>query len=100
MAVSCDVVGVLVRGPAYVAGPVGLGEGGAQTQPVIRRPRLAPKGPCPSNGSLPPTNGRLDRSMSTLIAPSRVAARTTLTSQVFSEWPERVANSSALALTD
>ena len=38
--------------------------------------------------------------MSTLMALSRVAARTTLTSQVLSEWPERAANSSALALTD
>ena len=38
--------------------------------------------------------------MSTLMAPSRVAARTTLTSQVLSEWPDRAANSSALALTD
>ena len=38
--------------------------------------------------------------MSTLIAPSRVAVRTTLTSQVLSEWPDRAANSSALAFTD
>ena len=38
--------------------------------------------------------------MSTLMALSRVAARTTLTSQVLSEWPDRAASSSARALTD
>src|SRR4029079_7173352 len=73
---------------------------GGQTQPDIRRPRFPPNGPCPPNGSFPPTKGRLDRSMSTLMAFSRVAARTTLTNQVLREWPERAANSSALALTD
>ena len=53
----------------------------------------------PPKGSLP-KNGMLDRSMSTLIAPSRVAARTTLTSQVLSDWPDLAASSSALVLTD
>ena len=38
--------------------------------------------------------------MSTLMAPSRVAARTTLTSQVLSDWPDLAAASSALVLTD
>src|SRR6478609_7481988 len=60
--------------------------------------RLLPR--LPPNGSLPPTNGMLDRSMSTLIAPSRVAPRTTLTSQVLSECPDRAASSSALVFTD
>ena len=41
-------------------------------------------------GSLP-KNGMLERSMSTLIAPSRVAARTTLTSQVLRDWPDLAA---------
>ena len=35
-----------------------------------------------------------------LMAPSRLAARTTLTSQVLSDWPASFARSSALALTD
>src|SRR5262249_23693221 len=69
-----------------------------QTQPLMR---LLTRRPLLSNGSPePPKNGRLDRSMSTLIAPSRVAARTMLTSQVFSDWPASAARSSALAFTD
>ena len=36
--------------------------------------------------------------MSTLIAPSRVAARTTLTSQVLSEWPDRAGELLGLGL--
>ena len=54
----------------------------------------------PPNGSPPPKNGMLERSTSMLIAPSRVAARTMLTSQVLSDWPASAARSSALALTD
>src|SRR5919112_4958877 len=74
----------------------GGGGAGAQSQPVMRRlPRCLP----PPKGSLP-KNGMLERSMSTLIAPSRVAARTTLTSQVLSDWPDLAAASSALVLTD
>ena len=42
----------------------------------------------------------LDRSMSMLMASSRVAARTTLTSQVLRLCPPAAASSSALALTD
>ena len=56
--------------------------------------------PFPPNGSTSPKKGMLDRSMSTLMAFSRVAARTTLTSHVLSEWPDLAASSSALALTD
>ena len=92
------LLGVFVRGASRCAGPSGgVGGGSAgQIQPVMRRwPRLPPL-----KGSWSPKNGMLDRSMSTLIALSRVAARTTLTSQVLSEWPERAASSSALALTD
>ena len=74
-----------------------MGGGAAgQTQPVMR---LLPR-PFPPNGSFPPKKGMLERSMSTLMAFSRVAARTTLTSQVLSEWPERAASSSARVLTD
>ena len=55
-----------------VPGWDGMGGGaGAQSQPVMRRlPRCLP----PPKGSLP-KNGMLERSMSTLIAPSRVADR-------------------------
>src|SRR6476659_6592354 len=61
---------------------------------LLPRPLELPK------GSPPPKNGMLDRSTSMLMAPSRVAARTTLTSQVLSDWPASAARSSALALTD
>ena len=102
--VWCVVKGVLDRRAGarlrVGAGPWCLGWAGLRPSRSSAGRALPPNGPCPPNGSLPPTNGRLDRSMSTLIAPSRVAARTTLTSQVLSEWPDRAANSSALVLTD
>ena len=84
--------GVFVRPPARrrsVAGEVWR-----LTQPVIRL------GPRPRPNGSPGPNGRLLRSMSTLMARSRVAARTTLTIQLLSECPPFAASSSALYFSD
>ena len=86
------------RGPAWVLDRCGCrtdGAGAGQSQPVMRRlPRLPPL-----KGSWP-KNGMLERSMSTLIAWSEVAARMTDTSQVLRLWPLVAAFSSALVLID
>ena len=83
-------------GPAG-AGPVGCGWWAVGGSDPAGHAAVAPP---LAEASKPSGNGMLDRSMSTSTAESRVAARTTLTSQVLRLSPARAAFSSARVLTD